>query len=84
MAKANNYYVFGGQYECRCYGGAPTLLGAKRLAGKHAEYWDNWQGKHTPKVYRVEDTKVIEAHGWITVPDGCEVRVPKHDAQPVW
>ena len=28
------YYVIGGQYEACTYGGTPTLLGAKRLAGK--------------------------------------------------
>lgn len=32
--KKNNYYVIGGQYETCCYGGAPTLTGAKRLATK--------------------------------------------------
>ena len=35
--KKNNqihYYVIGGQYEYCCYGGTPTLIGAKRLATK--------------------------------------------------
>ena len=39
--KKNNYYVIGGQYEIICYGGTPTLIGAKRLATKNEEYWDN-------------------------------------------
>ena len=42
--KKINYYVIGGQYVSYCYGGTPTLIGAKRLASKSAEYWDNWQG----------------------------------------
>ena len=54
----NNYYVIGGQYQFYSYGGTPTLLGAKRLANKHVEYWDNWQGWHTPSIYRAEDTYV--------------------------
>lgn len=29
-----NYYVIGGQYEYICYGGTPTLIGAKRLANR--------------------------------------------------
>lgn len=81
--KKNNFYVIGGQYESHCYGGAPTLIGAKRLANKNAEYWDNWQGWHTPAIYRAEDTKLIKAHGWITVPNGATVRVPKYWAEPV-
>lgn len=51
------YCVIGGQYQYYYYGGAPTLLGAKRLARKCAEYWDNWQGWHVPDIYRVEDTR---------------------------
>ena len=39
--KQINYYVIGGQYETYCYGGTPTLIGAKRLATKNMEYWDN-------------------------------------------
>ena len=54
--KKNNYYVIGGQYASYCYGGAPTLIGAKRLARKSAEYWDNWQGWHVPRIYKAEDT----------------------------
>ena len=56
MKKEVKYYVIGGQYRSYCYGGTPTLLGAKRLANKNFEYWDNWQGWHKPKIYRAEDT----------------------------
>lgn len=47
------YCVIGGQYQYYYYGSAPTLIGAKRLAGKHQEYWDNWQGWHIPDIYIV-------------------------------
>ena len=67
--KKINYYVIGGQYQYIFYGGAPTLIGAKRLANKNAEYWDNWQGWHIPKIYRAEDTKEIDD-------DGRKIRVP--------
>ena len=58
--KKNTYYVIGGQYESYYYGARPTLTGAKRLANKSAEYWDNWQGWHIPKIYRVEDVRECE------------------------
>lgn len=32
--KENKYYVIGGQYEYYCYGGTPTLLGAKNPAAE--------------------------------------------------
>lgn len=83
MKKQNNFYVFGGQYESICYGGAPTLIGAKRLANKNKEYWDNWQGWHTPCIYRAEDTKIVESKGRITTPDGINIRIPKYGAYPV-
>lgn len=54
------YAVIGGQYQSFCYGFAKTLLGAKRLASKHCEYWDNWQGLHTPKIYAAEDVMEVE------------------------
>lgn len=81
--KKKNFYVIGGQYESICYGGAPTLIGAKRLATKNMEYWDNWQGWNRPEIYRAEDTQLVEAWGMITVPDGCMIRVPKAGAFPV-
>lgn len=58
MEKLNQYCVIGGQYQDYCYGERETLLGAKRLAGKSMEYWDNWQGWHIPMIYRLEDTEI--------------------------
>lgn len=58
MANKIKYYVIGGQYNAYCYGGCATLLGAKRIAGRHLEYWDNWQGWHAPKIYRAEDCEM--------------------------
>ena len=81
--KQNNFYVIGGQYETICYGGTPTLIGAKRLANRNKEYWDNWQGWHTPKIYKAEDTEEIESLGRITTYDGLIIRVPKYNAMPV-
>ena len=75
------YQVIGGQYESRWYGESDTLRGAKRIATKNEEYWDNWQGWHKPCIYLAEDVKEIEANGWITVRDGIKVRVPV--GQPV-
>ena len=79
--KEIKYYVIGGQYESICYGGTPTLIGAKRLATEKEELWDNWQGWHKPLIYRAEDTKVIESFGRITTRDGVEIRVPKEGAR---
>ena len=81
--KKNNYYVIGGQYEYYCYGGCPTLIGAKRLATKNTEYWDNWQGWHNPRIYAANDTELIVSNGSITTPDGMIVRVPKYGAIPI-
>ena len=78
--KKNNFYVIGGQYEYTCYGGTPTLIGAKRLATKNSEYWDNWQGWHTPAIYKAEDTRVVISDENICTRDGVEIRVPKNDA----
>lgn len=83
MKKENKFYVIGGQYESYCYGGRPTLIGAKRLANKNVEYWDNWQGWHKPRIYRADDTEVIIAKGWITHNDGAEIRIPKKCAEPI-
>lgn len=83
MKKQNNYAVIGGQYESYHYGDTPTLIGAKRLANKNQEYWDNWQGWHTPKIYQIEDTMVITTRNWITLADGTETRVAKRGAYPV-
>ena len=76
MKKANHYYVIGGQYAAYCYGGMPTLTGAKRLASKSAEYWDNWQGWHIPKIYKAEDVEdAINFYG--------ETKAPSDGASPV-
>ena len=76
MAKQNNYYVIGGQYQHYCYGGAPTLIGAKRMARRHMEYWDNWQVWHAPSIYRAEDVVVVDT------PRG-EIRIPADGSTPV-
>lgn len=57
--KSKGYCILGGQYVWRYYGWKPSLLAAKREASKHEEYWDNWQGWHTPAIYREEDTVII-------------------------
>lgn len=79
----NQYYVIGGQYEPYCYGGTPTLLGAKRLAGHHVEHWDNHQGWHRPHVYAAGDVIETDAHGYITHEDGDTIIIPRGDASPV-
>ncbi|OZG48867.1 hypothetical protein [Pseudoscardovia suis] len=79
----NRYYVIGGQYEPYCYGGTPTLLGAKRLAGRNMEHWDNWQGWHRPHVYKAEDVIETEAHGCLTHDDGSIIIMPREDATPM-
>lgn len=72
----NKYYVIGGQYASYCYGGAPTLTGAKRLASKSVEYWDNWQGWHVPSIYSAEDVEdVTNYYG--------ETRAPRYGVRPV-
>lgn len=83
MKKEIKYYVIGGQYEHYCYGGCPTLIGAKRLATKNMEYWDNWQGWHKPRVYASNDTVEIVSNGRITTHDGTVIRVPKYGAVPI-
>ena len=83
MKKEINYYVIGGQYESICYGGSVTLRGAKMIATKNIEYWDNWQGWHKPAIYRAEDTEEIESRGRITTYDGQTIRVPRPYAVPV-
>ena len=81
-AMEKKYYVIGGQYESICYGASSTLAGAKRIARKHAEYWDNWQGWHIPDIYRAEDVHEVDSCGRITTPDGQKIIVPGEDALP--
>lgn len=51
------YVVIGGQYDSYCYGDSDTLHGAKMIATKALEHWDNWQGFHYPAIYRREDVR---------------------------
>lgn len=81
--KKLNYYVIGGQYESICYGGAPTLIGAKRIATRNQEHWDNWQGWHRPRIYAAEDTMEVESRGRITTHDGQMIRIPRRGAEPI-
>ena len=57
---STKYVVIGGQYFQRCYGVVDNLIAAKRLATKNEEYWDNWQGFHTPLVYDFRDCEELE------------------------
>lgn len=86
--KKNNYYVIGGQYASYCYGGTPTLIGAKRLANKSAEYWDNWQGWHIPKIYKAEDVRECKNfYGETFCPIDGAMPVAwawYNDGRPVW
>ncbi len=59
MENLKKYVVIGGQYQSYCYGSSDSLHGAKCLASKNREYWDNWQGWHTPKIYRREDVMTV-------------------------
>lgn len=74
--KRINFYVIGGQYQGYNDGGTATLLGAKRLAAKNDEYWDNWQGWHRPAIYAAEDCEEM------TNFYGTQL-LPKENAQPV-
>ena len=77
------YQVIGGQYEYHWVGESDSLRGAKIIAGKNMEYWDNWQGWHKPAIYAAEAVEIIEAHGMITHYDGSMIRVPKWCAEPI-
>lgn len=77
------YQVIGGQYEQCWYGESDSLHGARVIAGKNKEYWDNWQRWHTPKIYKREDCEEIVCKGWITKWDGSTTIVCKADAEPV-
>ena len=88
--KNKNFAVIGGQYAVFCYGFTPTLTGAKRLARKNLEYWDNWQGWHAPKIYKAEDVeKVTNFYGDTYAPkDGAlpvkVARVEKNGNKIIW
>lgn len=70
------WQVIGGQYESKWYGESDSLERAKKIASSNEEYWDNWQGWHTPKIYAAEDVREVESAGRITTRDGEIVRVP--------
>lgn len=78
-----SYQVIGGQYEQHWYGESDSLRGAKNIATRHEEYWDNYQGWHKPCIYRAEDCQDVESCGRITTPDGMMIRVHDRCAMPV-
>lgn len=65
------YYVIGGQYRYHYYGASKTLLGAKMLATRNKEYWDNFVGWMTPRIYSAEPV--------ITTVNGAEMVLPIGD-----
>ncbi len=74
MRKEIKYYVIGGQYYRYNYGGAATLEGAKRLASKNMEHWDNWQGWHYPDIYDARDcSEERNFFGLQMLPNFCAV-----------
>ena len=73
------YYIIGGQYESHCYGCSETLRGAKAMASRNKEYWDNLQGWHTPRIYTEDAVQEIESKGRITSRDGETIIVPAGD-----
>lgn len=79
----SNFYVIGGQYAQCCYGGAETLTVAKRLAAKHDEYWDNWQGWNRPSIYAATDCHMADTQFFgnqmIHTPDARPVAVYDYD-----
>lgn len=77
------YQIIGGQYESHWYGESDSLHGARCIATRHKEYWDNWQGWHKPLIYAAEDVVEIVSKGRITTPDGITIRIPKDDAMPI-
>lgn len=77
------YQIIGGQYEQCWYGESDTLRGAKTIATRHEEYWDNHQGWNKPGIYRAEDCRDVESCGRITTPDGWTIRVHDMYADPV-
>lgn len=74
------YQVIGGQYEPKWYGESDSLHGARTIAGRNKEYWDNWQGWNTPSIYHSSDVVEVESKGRITTPDGMLIRIPGPDA----
>ena len=83
LAKLKQYQVIGGQYEQFWYGQSDSLRGAKIIANRNNELWDNWQGWHTPAIYRAEDCMLRECNGMLTKRDGVRMVVHNPDARPV-
>lgn len=71
------YQVIGGQYVQVWYGESESIIGAKRIATKNIEYWDNWQGWNTPKIYIVDDC--YEREGKIYHRFECKPLYLKHN-----
>lgn len=78
--KEYKYYVIGGQYEQYYYGGSNSLRGAKIMASRHMEFWDNHHGWNKPGVYAANDCRKIITKGMITYPDGQEIMVRHQEA----
>ena len=83
LARLKQYQVIGGQYEQFWYGQSDTLRGAKMIAARNKELWDNWQGWHAPEIYRAEDCMIRECQGMITKRDGQKMVMHFPDARPV-
>ena len=77
------YQIIGGQYESYWYGESDSFLGAKQIAARNVEPWDNYQGWHTPAIYLSENTKAIESQGRIITHDGEIIIVPTGDPYAV-
>jgi hypothetical protein len=83
MKGMKKYQVIGGQYEQYWYGESDSIRGAKIIAGRNKELWDNWQGWHTPNIYEAKDCEVIESRGRITTSDGQMIVIHKEYAEPI-
>lgn len=70
------YYVIGGQYESHCYGYSESLRGAKAMASRNKEFWDNFQGWNTPRIYTEDAVQEVESKSRITSRDGETIIVP--------
>ncbi len=73
--KKTGYYVIG---KWHCYGHKTTLHAAKLLAAVNKEYWGNYLGLQTPKIYAAEDCSEIESDEFNYHLGGCVEIVPKY------
>lgn len=77
IEKKYPYAIIGGQYRYYSYGLSKTLTGAKRKASECIEYWDNWKGWNYPRIYKTEDTEIVQGiYG--------RTRRPKEGAKPIY